>query len=345
MNAMGLIQRQLGLLSILMVFISLFIVQASFAQTVDYRFVIRYALKHSPVLDASAKQVHISHLQRKNAFASFLPSLDFSNTIGVGHGATSSYPDGSEGLVDLSVQQQLFNNGDNLTNYHKSQLQQCFDQLQYQQDREQLILDVLKNYLDYSLDVALLQLNQKIYTLFQQQYVTAKNLYWQGMKTQTDELNLQIQAASAKLSVITSQQSIKAARHQLLNTIGFKGHNTWQLSPILQLTQHTQQRLVPLMLKQYRQYKLLEIQQVINRLNIDLKRHLYRPNVVLTAGGNYANGANVAGPLQAYGSRKQWGWYSELKLDFNLFDAGTRWRNIEIAGEQADRPINQSVIK
>ncbi|MDA0911514.1 MAG: TolC family protein [Proteobacteria bacterium] len=120
----------------------------------------------------------------------------------------------------LQLSEDFSQNGIKITNYYQAKIQTAIDQLNYRYAKDQLIQEVAKNFIQYSLSVHNLKLQETLYQQYQTQYLSANTLYKQGLKSRSDELNLKTQLLSTEITLKQQKQSLKVAKQKLLKSMG-----------------------------------------------------------------------------------------------------------------------------
>lgn len=295
----------------------------------NFKNTVLYAIAHSPTLDFLRKSLNISKLNRKNNLATFLPNIDVTSTHIVGKDPAEDNSNAASSL-GIEATENLYNNGENFTNYKKTKLQQAITLLQYQQGRDQLIKTVVTDFLNLSLQQKLSAIQRTNVSILQQQYHAALEQYHQGLKTPEDVIRFRSQMQQAKISLLQANNAIKQSKQQLLTDMGYKYGTTkfisLQLSPIKVSSLPIQ---LPDLRQQY-QYKIILLQREVNKLDINLQQRKYWPQVNVKASANYGNELQP-GIVDSFGRKKQLDWQAELELKYKILDWGTQRRDIAIA--------------
>ena len=99
------------------------------AKSLSLKEAIQYAIERSPDLDSFGRQQAISELQYESAFAKFLPSLDLSSTSGLNGQAPAVLATPWAAQANLGLTENLYDNGQSLTQYHIASLNRDFSRL------------------------------------------------------------------------------------------------------------------------------------------------------------------------------------------------------------------------
>ncbi|WP_119327640.1 TolC family protein [Cysteiniphilum halobium] len=314
-------------------------VSLGFCQNLSLQQAVQYAIEHAPRLKSQQLQLNISTLQKENTFAAFFPKLDLvssSTANDTTYSAVNSTSFNTSNTFGLELSEDFSQNGIKITNYYQAKIQTAIDQLNYRYTKDQLIQEVATNFIQYSLSVHNLKLQEILYQQYQTQYLTANTLYKQGLKSRSDELNLKTQLLSTEITLKQQKQNLKVAKQKLLKSMGISAFNPQDLNfsiLALQDLKDIPKALTPFSQQYFYQYKLLQLQQQKDDWSINQAKRNYWPNTALSINGGYQNPYPQNGLFGGIGARKEFSWSATLTLSFNLFDGGTLNRNIVIAEE------------
>ncbi|WHN64746.1 TolC family protein [Cysteiniphilum sp. QT6929] len=310
-----------------------------FCKSFSLQQAVQYAIEHAPSLKSQQSQLNIGTLQKDNAFAAFLPKLDLVSTSTASdttYNAVNSTGFNTGNTFGLQLSEDFSQNGIKITNYYQVKIQTAIDQLNYRYAKDQLIQKVANNFVQYSLNVHNLKLQETLYQQYQTQYLSANTLYKQGLKSRSDELNLKTQLLSTEIALKQQKQSLKVAKQELLKSMGVSAFSPQDFSfnvLALQDLKDIPKALTHFSEQYLYQYKLWQLQQQKDDWSINQAKRNYWPNASFSINGGYQNPYAQNGFFGGIGARKEFGWNATLTLSFNLFDGGTLDRNIVIAEE------------
>ncbi|WP_440615897.1 TolC family protein [Cysteiniphilum sp. 6C5] len=314
-------------------------VSFGFCKSFSLQQAVQYAIEHAPSLKSQQSQLNIGALQKDNAFAAFLPKLDLISTSTASDTTYSTA--NSTGLntgntFGLQLSEDFSQNGIKITNYYQAKIQTAIDQLNYRYAKDQLIQEVAENFIQYSLSVHNLKLQETLYQQYQTQYLSANTLYKQGLKSRSDELNLKTQLLSTEITLKQQKQSLKVSKQKLLKSMGVSAFSPQDFNfsvLALQDLKDIPKALTHFSEQYLYQYKLWQLQQQKDNWSINQAKRNYWPNASFAINGGYQNPYAQNGFFGGIGARKEFSWNATLTLSFNLFDGGTLDRNIVIAEE------------
>ncbi len=310
-----------------------------FCKSFSLQQAVQYAIDHSPSLKSQQSQLNIGTLQKDNAFAAFLPKLDLVSTSTASdttYSAVNSTEFNTGNTFGLQLSEDFSQNGIKITNYYQAKIQTAIDQLNYRYAKDQLIQEVAENFIQYSLSVHNLKLQETLYQQYQTQYLSANTLYKQGLKSRSDELNLKTQLLSTEITLKQQKQSLKVAKQKLLKSMGISAFSPQDFSfnvLALQDLKDIPKALTHFSEQYLYQYKLWQLQQQKDDWSINQAKRNYWPNASFSINGGYQNPYAQNGFFSGISARKEFSWNATLTLSFNLFDGGTLDRNIVIAEE------------
>ncbi len=299
---------------------------------------IHYALEHSPTLDHAQRQASIADLQARNSVASFLPSLDFSATNGwkrtklPDQPVTPQNPWTSD--LNLALTETLYDNGVSLTRYRIAGLTSEIARIGFEGARAQLALDVSLSFYRYSLAQKLFEVADQRSKILNKQFANVAAQYRQGMKTRQDFLRFKTQVQRAELDHMTADNDIRVNSADLRRLLGFPAESAENpdfaaVEPKPFDPKTGVPATAPALEMSYG-YRTSALQKKVNELNESFARRLYLPQLAITGGGTYDNNGYV-GSGQAFSATSNLSWSGQLALTYNIWDWGTRARNVEIA--------------
>ncbi len=298
---------------------------------------IQYALEHSPVYDASRRNAEIAELQVSSALSRFLPSADAQAVQGVQEPVLGPNPPWTSQL-GLTITETLYDNGQSYTQFKSARASRDAARLAELQARDQLSLSVARQFYQFSLATQLLEVQQKQHDLLEDQYRLMQSRYRQGLRTRQDFLRLKVQVQRTDLDLITSRDSIRASRTELKRLLGVED---WSHDAGLEFVPITPADQAPRGLptemsaieKSY-EYRLADIQKSINHYSVNLAERRYWPQLSVTAGAGYGVSNYLGATAVAPATTGPWSWNALLTLQYNLWDWGTRRRDVQVAIHQ-----------
>ena len=310
-------------------------VHASRYQMLD---AVHYALEHSPTLEQATRQASIADLQARNTRASFLPSLDLSATNGVKRSLTTgqSVTPYNPWISDLNVSatETLYDNGSSITKYKIAALTSDIARINFEGARAQLTLDVSVSFYKFSLAQKIFEVAEQRSKILGKQFSSVSSQYRQGMKTRQDFLRFKTQVQRADLDHMSSENDIRVGISELRRLLGIPVESAENpefvaVDPVPFDPKTGVPSAVPSIDKVYT-YRANILQKKANELNVDFSRRLYLPQLAITGGSTYDNNGYV-GNGTAFSATNTLSWTGQLVLTYNIWDWGTRARNVEIA--------------
>jgi outer membrane protein TolC len=311
---------------------------------------IQYALEHSPSFDIAKRTQAIRELEYKSAVAKFLPSLDFSTTNGLQNNISIASGNGTDTLLasnpaspwystlSLGLSENLYDNGVSVTQLGVANLNRELAQLGWQKARDGLVLDVASEFYRYSLASVLLEVKTRQQALLEKQFKMLTGQYQQGFKTRSDYLRLKTQVQRAEIDQLAAQGSVKRSEANLLKLLGSEEGDSPSFEP-LKATQDAVGGVVfataqPAIENVY-DFRIKKTQEEINDSAVSLVRRNFWPQVSVSSGISYVN-QNYVNSDTAFSAGHQLSWNALLSIQYNIWDWGTRRRDVEIAGFKRD---------
>lgn len=328
------------MLKLISIFLSLFISLHALAdeiantQSFDLKRTVSFAIENSPSFDSLRKQLDISILEEDTAKARVLPSLDLSAT----HGILDSTPRQTiskwNSGFDLSLTESLYDNGIALTKSKIASLNKRQAEYNYENQKNKLSLEVVSQFLTYSFNVKLLEIQEKQYKLISKQYGIISKDYYQGIKTKRDFLRFKTQISRGEIDLLNAKSAVEKSKQDLQRVMGINLKSDMQINfiPIafnddrLEITNSDSD----LNIEDHFQYRAAQLQKDVNKLNADLIGRKNLPEWFVSTGASYTS-SNYLGTGQSFSDNAVTSWNALLTVKYNFFDWGIRSRDKEVA--------------
>ena len=313
--------------------------QALAANPLKLSDLVGYALEHSPVYKSSRNSLEMSELKLRNSFYGFFPSLDFQ--------AVQGYRDGGiergewSGDLTLTLNSRLYRNGLNLLNYQQSRLEKERSTLERERMREQLCLELAREYFNYSLTVKISRVQNVQQKLLEKQFKSVEFQYKQGRKKRIDYVRFKARLQRARLGVQQANIIKKRGLEEIKRIMGWKDGDFQVLA--LEPSGFDVRKVpknIPNFEKHY-EYKMADLGRRINEYAVVRERKKYWPELFLTADASYLR------PDYWSGGEGRTDVSALLTIKFNLWDWGERRRNVAIANLERmnkDNSLEQSLL-
>ncbi len=308
-------------------------------QALDLKKAIEVALENSPAIDSLRRELSISVLEERSATARLLPSLDFTAT----HGLSDSSPRTGSGpwasSFNLGLTENLYDNGVTITNRKVANLTRVRTEIEFRDQRDKLILEISKQFLNFSLDTQLLELKEKQFQLVKRQYEVISKAYFNGMKTKKDFLRFKTQVNRAELDLLSARDSLVKAEKELLRLMGVGKTRTEEDDKItfrpLALDKIANDLVftsvqVNETYREHAWFRSGQIQKEISALNADIVTRKTLPEWNLSTGVSYGS-SDYLGTGQSVSGNAVTSWNALLVVKYNFFDWGIRSRDREVA--------------
>lgn len=324
-----------------MIFLPLLFAISSWAAPLSLRDAAIYALQHSPAFDSAQRETLIAELTRKNAGSAFLPSLDLS----AAHGWRGSSPRTDSGpwssSVSLALTENLYDNGQSITNYRSSKLAEEISRLQLQQNRDRLLLEIASAYYQYSIAVKGLEIQEEQHQILKKQYQLVEAGYRQGIKTRKDYLRFKTQVNRADIDLVNARDGVLQSAQGLKRLMGIPLASGETPAFTIEESKPPKSRPEKIRLESHRDFRIAELQNENVRLQErQVKRRLW-PELSLTGGANWGS-SEYLGTGRSISENDSLSWNAVLSLRYNFLDWGTRSREARIAGERTEIQLNSS---
>lgn len=319
-------------LSILMTF-SLSYADQSFndVETFDLKKSIEFAIQSSPSFDSIRRQVSVAQLEEKSAKARFLPSLDLTTTHGIQDTSPRSTTSAWNSDFNLGLTGSLYDNGVTLTSSKIASLNRKYAELKFRDQKNKISLDIASQFLVYSLDVKLMEIQERQFKLIGRQFDSISKGYYQGLKTKDAFLRFKTQVIRGEINLVTAKSSVEKSKQELQRLVGgpLSSNRQVEFVPISLDSIKNDLSDISLKIEEHLQYQAAQVQKQINQLNVDLVDRKNFPEFYLTTGINYTS-SNYLETGESFADNAQTGWNALLTVKYNFFDWGIRSRDKDI---------------
>lgn len=303
-------------------------------ESFDLKKSIQYAVEHSPTFDSIKRELSIAKMQKQVALAKMLPSLDLTAT----HGAMDSKPRGLigpwESEFNLALTESLYDNGVSYSGNQIARINQVKAELKFEDQKNKISLDIATQYLIYSLNKQLTEIQEKQFKLVSKQYDLISKDYYLGIKTKNDFLRFKTQVSRSEIAWTSSINYLEKSKQELQKVIGIGLNNDREISfiPFKLETLKVASSYKTIQWQDHPQYKSAVLQKKINELNSDIVGRRNLPEWFLTAGVNYQS-SNFVGSGSSFADNAVLGWNALLTVKYSFFDWGIRSGERDIAIE------------
>ncbi len=309
------------------------------AKGLSLKDLIDYAVKNSPTYKNSLNSLTINEMQKENAFANFLPSLDIQTLQGYRNGEPLAPANELSSQLQLSLATRLYDNGSKFINYDSTHLRYLQSQVELERDLAQLCLEISREYYNYLISSQLLSIQNSQYKLLQKQFLSVKSLYRQGRQKRIDFVRFKARVQRANLSKKQAEITRKRSLVELKRILAWKDDLlVIESSSKVSLNINKIPSIVPDIENHY-ETKIANYEREINDFTIDLEKRKYWPEVSLDTGVTYNNSEYLRG-IDSFEENRQTDWSAVLSVRFNLWDWGVRRRNVAISRLQTSTANN-----
>lgn len=301
-------------------------------QIFDLKKSISYSIENSPEFDTLKRKLNISELDEKSAEARLLPSIDLTATHGILDSSprTTTSPWSSE--LSLGLTESLYDNGISRTNSRIATLNKKQAELNFDDQKNKISLDVVTQFLQYSLNTKLLEIQEKQFKLVSKQYDMISRDYYQGIKTKKDYLRFKTQVSRNEIDLLNAKNTVEKSKQELQRLIGISVNSNSEID-FIPISFDSIRNEIPeasLNIENHLQYKAVKIQKEANQLSADLISRKNLPECFLSTGISYGSSSYI-GTGQTFSDNARTSWNALLTVKYNFFDWGIRSRDKEVA--------------
>lgn len=318
------------LLGFLYLFLVFLLPVPALSNPMDLKDLVSFGLENAPTMKVARNSLQTKKLATKNAFASFLPSLDISATHGYQDGDPSSTANPWASTLNVGLTETLYDNGSNLINYDIAKVTEQKARLEFEKERNAFCLKVLKEYYGYSQTLKLFGIQKFQHEILLRQFKSLEGKYRRGEKTRTEYLRFKARVQRSELTLMSSENDIANSLVDLKALIGFSGPSL-QVKPLeIQPDSMDLKPAAPLAVEGHFDSNIVAREKTINDSEARLVERKYYPQVFLTAGMSYTN-SDYLGGSDDFESSGQTSWNTLLTLKYNLWDWGSLRRDVSTA--------------
>jgi outer membrane protein TolC len=304
-------------------------------QSLNLEQAIQYAITHSPTLDSAKRDANINDLEKESSFSRFLPTLDFSTTDGLQKTSPTTQTTSAASSVDLKLSENIYDNGQNLTRYKISKLRNEQSQINYLKSRDLLCRDVALEFLHYSLVSRMYEIQKEQRDLFNKQYESVYKEYRQGLKSRKDFLKFKTEVSRADIDLLNAKNDFEKSKQELIRLLAVPLDSTDEITILPddgKIGDVTLPKETP-SYKNHYEFRAAALQKEMNKLEADLIRRQYYPEVFFTTGASY-HSADFIDTGASLSDNRVLSWNALVTLNYNLWDWQIRKRNALVAEER-----------
>lgn len=289
---------------------------------------LSFALESAPgrlLADESRASTEDSERAARGGLFPTLTAKSSHGFAGVNPGSTTTEPWASASSLELSVP--LYDNGQSWRTLRTARLASESARLKAIESIQQLGLDVIRAYYDYSYRGYSLDAVKSRRDTLSKQYRLADSLYRQGLRTKVDVRRFEIQDQRAALELRQAEAEMQRSVAKLRALLGFKDGGGPSFAPVsleAPKTVAVTTAAAPLRVEDLRARKMAAIQVESSRESYEGDRRTLWPQLSLDGSTSYG-WANYLGNPTAPDATLSWS--ALASLNFVLFDGGVRRAN------------------
>lgn len=294
---------------------------------------VQMSLATSPAFLIAKNQMDSAHLEMKNAFSKFFPSLDLSASHGVREiNPTQLRPNNTSAVsgATLSLTENLYDNGESDKKNRIAQYRYQLAKLSYEKSRAEIVRAVLLAYYRLNITTQNLKLTKTNFDQLEKLANQLKNQFQQGIRTQKDYLGFKTRAQRARLNVLRAEQDLVQAKTALLQVIGLDPETSVQIDESVKPLRPPTPLTVDISPESLYEFRRMQVQSQIDDLEVQRVNRNFWPQLNLVAAASYGS-SDYINTNQSWKDNETSQWSLLLNLNFNLLDWGVRSREIQIA--------------
>lgn len=290
--------------------------------------ILSTTLGNSPTVLSAQKRVESAQLDRQNASAVFLPSLDLNAIHGFQGNRPSTYPTPWSSSTTLTLTENLYDNGESLAKLKIAENNLKMAETQLKSVRGKTILNVAGLYFDYCSAILSLRFAERNQQQLEKQLGLARELFHQGVKTRKDYVSFQAQAQRGSIDVIASKNSVAKTLKALSEAMGLSTDDL-EVEPTFKSKAHVKDLPASISNIFLLEQDLLTFKRENMDLQIGISRRRNLPQVNVAASAGYGS-STYLNSGRTWGDGETASWNALVTLNWNLWDWGQRSRSVDL---------------
>lgn len=292
-------------------------------------------LERSPIVQRGKGLVEIARLEMRNAGSQWLPKLDVDTTLGY-QGTDPGDPARRtpyQSLLNLVATENLYDNGASITQYQIAKRKFERVQLEFEQSRDQQLLNVATLYYDWSASLQAREILENKRDLLRRQFNVLESQYKQGLKTKRDVLRIETEMRRLELDVINKDNEIDSNFQKLSAFVGVPRSELDKEEIVGEDVKPTipDSKNVELKAENHRRARIFKLNENEQSLQVRLADRNYWPQVNVAGSVGFHNHDYIDNAPATWETNKYWDWTALVTLKYNLWDFGVQNRLVEIA--------------
>jgi outer membrane protein TolC len=297
----------------------------------DLKKSIIFATEHSPSFDSLKRELSIASWEKESSRARFLPSLDLSATHGIQDSSKRTIgPWKSE--LNLDLTENIYDNGISKTNYKIASFKKDLAEIIFEEQKNKISLDIASQFLTYSLNEKLLEIQEKQYKNIRKQHDLISREYYQGMRTRNVFLRFKTQVSRSEIDLINAKNTLEKSKQELKRIIGVElnSEDSIEFTPLAlaEISYDIPENFVNI--ESHLLYRSSLVKKEINELTADIVARKNLPEWFVSTGVGYGS-SEYLGTNQSFTSNDRLSWNALVTVKYNFFDWGIRSRDKEVA--------------
>ena len=290
----------------------------------------------SPTIRKSRLALEQRQLELTSATASFFPTLDFESS----HGPLDKRPDPDNRKtsmtsgVALVLREKFYDNGASITQYKIASRLLEEQRLQYELDRDEVLLKVADTFYTWSAAWQDRQISNNKADLLRRQFNILEAQYKQGIKTKRDVLRIETEVRRLQLDLLRKDNELEVILQRLsaeagiaraeLKDAGVSAEEA-KLDAVLPMGPWPEVKS-----DGHRRARVFTKQTEVKELETRLVERNYWPVVELKGevSNKYSNYMDTGIAIER---SRFWGWSALLTVNYNIWDWGKRSRDLQIS--------------
>ena len=297
---------------------------------------VEVAEQNSPTIRKFQLALDQAQLEVKSARAKFLPSLDLESKLaakGFDPASRDAKNKRYDSVLALKLTETFYDNGESVTKYKAAINALELKRLEFEIERDNQLLKLAGTFYDWSAKWQNRQISNNKADLLRRQFNILEAQYKQGIKTKRDVLRIETEVRRLQIDLLRADNELEVVLQRLASQAGVdvEGLKTAKISA----DEAKADAPIPMgpwsevKIENHRRSKIFARQSEEAQLQSRLKERNYWPQIALTGelSGNDSGGETP----RPFMTTDYWGWAAMVSLKYNIWDWGTRNRDLQIA--------------
>ncbi|MFC5047262.1 TolC family protein [Aquimarina hainanensis] len=265
---------------------------------------VEYALENNITIKQSALSVETADIDKNDAFANFLPTVNASASNFWNTGLTTDFLTGTlktqtsrNSNYSVSVGVNIFNGLKNIRQFQRAKMNQLLSQYNLGKSKDDIVLSVANSYLQILLNRESLKVIEKQHEITLENLKRTKDQVEAGVLPQGDLLEIEATSADEITRIVQAENAVKIARVALAQILLIKDYESFDIAekdylvPTSEILEKPVEQVIGKAREARYEVQIAEQNQLLAEKDLQLARSDYYP----TLNGSFSYGTRESG--------------------------------------------------